>query len=323
MSRPSTPPPNTTNTNTDTNVTVNVNTPANPTVLVNETIAEPGLEIHNQQQLDASSNYTATTTFTSTQPEVYDPNINQHLNELVSVYDDTQNTVILNQIKAYAAEIQCSDFHGKGSIDDYQELFKAASKIANESKQIELDVDIEGFNEFSQAADDLSQLFESFTLRLQNINIINDLTFLTAIANALQKIVKLSNVFGRFKKTILSTTTIQIPKSAHETKVALESVIGNINCAMNYIGHFVDASNNPNLPNANLSAEEQNIIQKAVDTIDNWNLICEQGVSIAMNNNEDIKYITQASNQLKQTTNQLKQLTSTLQNKLYINLNRQ
>jgi hypothetical protein len=184
-------------------------------------------------------------------------------------------------------------------------------------------VDIEGFNEFSQAADDLSQLFESFTLRLQNINIINDLTFLTAIANALQKIVKLSNVFGRFKKTILSTTTIQIPKSAHETKLALESVIGNINCAMNYIGHFVDASNNPDLPNANLSAEEQNIIQKAVNTIDNWNLICEQGVSIAMNNNEDVKYITQASNQLKQTTNQLKQLTSTLQNKLYVNLNRQ
>jgi len=319
MSRPSTPTP--TESNGSNSPTSTSTTPSNSTILVNETIVEPGLEIHNQQQLDASQNYTATTTFTSTQPEVYDPNITQNLNELVSVYDDTQNAAILNQIKVYATEIQCSDFHGKGSIDDYKELFKAASKIANESKQIELDVNIEGFNEFAQAADDLSNLFESFTLRLQNINIINDLTFLTAIANALQKIVNLSNVFGRFKETIISTTTIQIPKSAHETKVVLESVMGNINCAMNYIGHFVDASNNPDLPNASLSTEEQNIIKKAVDTIDNWNLICEQGVSIAMNNNEDIKYITQASSQLKQTTTRLGQLTSTLRAKLYANLN--
>lgn len=319
-SRPSSPTNTNTNSNSNSsnstsNTSVPITDPSN-TVLVNQTIIEPGLEIHNVQVLDASQNYAANTTFESTEPEIYDPNITENLNESVTVYEDTQNTAILNQIKAYAAEIQCSDFHGKGSIDDYQKLFEAASKIANESKQIELDVDIEGFNEFSQAADDLSKLFESFTLRLQNINIINDLTFLTAISTALAKIVHLSNVFGKFKQTILSTTTIQIPASAHETKLVLESVMGNINCAMNYIGHFVDASNNPNLPNAQLSAEEQNIIQKAVDTIDNWNLICDQGVSIAMNNNADIQFITQSSTQLKQTTARLSQYTSTLRNKL-------
>jgi len=47
-----------------------------------------------------------------------------------------------------------------------------------------------------------------------------------------------------------------------------------------------------------------------------WNILCEHGVSIAMSENVDVKYIQQASNELKQTTNNLKSATNNLKSKL-------
>lgn len=291
----------------------------------NQTIIEEGLKIENYINESNDASFVIHTIFTSTEPEIYDPDINQNLKQTI-MYDDVSisNAVILNEIKDYASKINCSDFHGKGTIDDYSELFKAASKIANESKQIQLDVDVEGFDEFSRAADELSNLFESFTLRLQNVNIINDYNFLVSIKNALEKIWNLSEVFGRFKQTILTTTTIHFPKSAHETAVVLQDVMGEIHCAMNYITHFVDPSSSTHsTPEADLSVEEKNIIARAVDTIDNWNIICDQGVTIAMNNNPDIQAVKQYNDDLKATTNTLKEATHKLRMKLnsYMNMN--
>jgi hypothetical protein len=298
--------------------TISTDTSSNTVIdtSMNSIIVEPGLEIRNTMSLNNPDQF-INTTFTSTEPEKYDPNITQNLLvEISSIEDVTnENQMLLNQIKHYATNINCSDFHGKGTIEDYSELFKAASKIANESKQIQLDVDVEGFNEFSQAAEDLSNLFENFTLRLQNINIINDRDFLTSIVHALEKIWKLSETFGRFKSTILSTTTIQFPKTAHETALVLSDVMGEINCAMNYITHFVSPTDQ-SMPQAELSAEEKNIIEKAVDTIENWNTVCEHGISVAMNNNEDVKAIQTYNQNIKISANILRRATSNLRSKL-------
>ena len=151
-------------------------------------------------------------------------------------------------------------------------------------------------------------------MKLQNANIINDLDFLRSISIALSKIWKLSEVFGKFKQTIFSTTTIQFPKSAHETKLVLEGVMDEVNCAMQYITHFVAPTGT--LVDADLSPTEKNIISEAVATIDRWNVICEHGVSIAMDHNNDVEYIKTASNELKNTTVTLRNATSTLRNKL-------
>ena len=294
------------------------NIPTIITYIKDETIVEPGLEIQNKEGLTASGDYVAYTQFDTTNPELYDPQIEEKLLEKVETYDidpTSENALLVSQIKDYASKIQCSDFHGKGTIDDYTELFKAASKIANESKSMSLNIDVEGFDEFSKAADDLSELFTGFIIKLQNVNIINDIEFLRSIKIALHKIWNLSEVFGKFKQTILTTTTIQFPKSAHETKIVLEGVMDEVNCAMRYITHFVTPTSN--VPyDADLSSEEKNIINKAVSTIENWNVICEHGVSIAMENNPDVEFITQASNELKQTTLNLKSATNALKSKL-------
>lgn len=284
------------------------------------TTAGVGYKIVDESGKSADGSEIDRTTFETTQPELYDPQIHQNLEQVIDVYNDlsgsnTQSAVLLDQIKAYAAEIQCSDFHGKGSIDDYTALFTAASKIATESKQMELDVDIEGFNQFAEAADELSALFNGFIIKLQNVNIITDLNFLRSISAALGRIVNLSNTFGRFKQAIFATSAIQLPKSAHETKNVIVGVMDEINCAMQYMNYFVSPEENPNLVNAQLSAAETNIIAKSVQTIENWNTLCEYGVSIAMSDNTDIKLIHQASEQLKQTTISLKGISSKFKTK--------
>ena len=122
-------------------------------------------------------------------------------------------------------------------------------------------------------------------------------------------------MFGKFKETILATATIRVPKSSHDAAILVKSVMSEVNCAMTYVNHFVNPLvGDPD--DANLSAYEQNVIAKAVNTIDNWSVLCDQGVSIAMANNPDIMYISTASNQLKTSASLLVSNTSTLKSKL-------
>jgi flagellin-specific chaperone FliS len=228
---------------------------------------------------------------------------------------DEKTAAIMNQIRGYANEIQCSDFHGKGTIDDYKILFQAASNIANESSQMTLDVDVSGFSEFGQAADQLSALFTSFISKLENVNIINDAAFLQTIATALQKIVNLSNVFGKFKDTIVATSTIRLPKSVVDTQLIMNNVMQEVNCAMNYMTYFVNPADT-SLTAAALSDNDKSVITNAVQTITNWNTLCDQGVTVTMANDVHIKALAQTNVQLKAKTNILQSITSTLQSKL-------
>lgn len=293
----------------------NSNSPNNVTTYTDQTITEPGLVITHNQQGIPDDYLNTISTFNTTDPINHVPQINENLVENITIYDNNSNSeAIVNEIRQYATQIKCEDFHGKGTIDDYTALFQAASQIANDTRQMQLNIDIDGFNEFGQAADELSALFANFTKRLQNINIINDSTFLLAVLNALKKIAHLSDVFGRFKETIIVTSEIKIPKSAHDTKEILENVMEEVNCAMNYINHFVTPDEN--LSNAQLSNDDKNIINKAINTIDNWKILCDQGVSIALNNNTDVSYLKQTNNELKQKTNSLKNATNKLKLKL-------
>jgi flagellin-specific chaperone FliS len=166
--------------------------PTQPTGIVttSQTIIETGLKINNEQTKIPDTNVTTHTTFDTTDPNAA-PQIKEDLTEKIEYnYDDniiTESDNLVNEIRHYAEQIKCQDFHGKGNIDDYAELFKAAAKIANETKQMQLDIDIDGFDDFGKAADELSELFSNFTKRLQNINIINDVSFLQSVLNALKK----------------------------------------------------------------------------------------------------------------------------------------
>jgi len=276
-----------------------------------------GVEIVDTQGQDAMGNEVTNTTF-----HVIDPSnqiqINENLTEIVQIYNDELDPLtlsILDDIKFSASQLNCSDFHGKGTIDDYSAIFTAASKIANESKQMTLDVDVDGFSEFGNAADELSALFTGFITKLKNVNIINDLNFLRTISVALKKIVNLSNVFGQFKQTIVATSTIQLPKSVTDAKNVLVSVMDEVNCAMTYINHFVDASSEAPVE-GNLDQEDIDIINQAATTINNWNTLCEQGVTIAMSNNPDIQYIKQANIDMSKNVNALKTASAKLRHKL-------
>lgn len=255
--------------------------------------------------------------------DTIDPDINVNLGQVVTSYYDnlsnsnSETTRVVNEIKDYASKINCSDFQGKGTIDDYSKIFQAASKIANETKQINLAVDISGFNEFGAAADELAELFNDFIIKLQNVNIIDDIDFLEAVSNALKKIFNLSETFGKFKETILATSRVELPKSSHEARVVVEGVMSEISCAMNYINHFVNPSASAPA-NSDLSATEKGIIDGAVSTIENWSVLCDQNISIAMINNPDIVYMKNASADLHSKTSTLKSNINALKAKLAI-----
>lgn len=278
-----------------------------------------GYNIVTEDGFTTDGSYITQTIFNSDDPS-FNVQITEVLTETFSTYDDDSsmnklNYSLMEQIKSYASEIKCSDFHGKGTIDDYTELFKAASKIANETKQMELNVEIDGFNEFSSAADDLSDLFNGFIIKIQNVNIITDVTFLQSIVNALSKIVNLSKIFKKFKEVVFATSQVQIPKSTHDTAVILNGVMNEINCAVEHIQYFVSPSD-VSLNDAELSQAEKNMISKSVETINTWNILSENGISIAMTNNPDIKFIQQSNQNLKQTSRTLTNATNKLKQKL-------
>ena len=309
---------NTTDASSNTTNTSSNNTNTSTSVdLSNNTVVTSNTTVTNEQKLNDGV-VTTHTTMETTDPSAI-PQITEDLTGQAGEYYDNSTSVetktIVDEIKLYAGQISCSDFHGKGTIEDYTQLFNAAAKIANESKQMQLDVDVDGFNEFGAAADELSALFSNFILRLQNISIIDDKAFLRSVASAMKKIAHLSDVFGRFKETILATSKIQIPKSTNDTRNLVQSVMGEVNCAMNYINYFVNPVDT-SLTAAKLSSDDKKIIDTAVATIDNWNVLCEQGVTIAMSNNNDIQYIKQANDDLKNKTNSIKNATNLLKAKL-------
>jgi len=285
---------------------------------LNQTLNGLGTVVTNQQGTNASgTEITHTTMLTTdvTSDIQVDQNLIGTVQDVVINQNNTVSNALLNEIKEYAGKIQCSDFHGKGTIEDYTVLFESASRIANETKQMQLNIEVEGFTEFGKAADDLSNLFTSFIVKLQTVSIIDDTVFLTSILDALKKIFNLSEVFGRFKKTIMATATIQMPNSAHNAKVVLEGVVDELSCAMNYINYFVSADG-PAPVDSQLNATEQAIINTAVATIDSWNALCEQGVSISLENNPDVQYIKQANANLNAKTAALKTATASLKAKL-------
>jgi len=273
--------------------------------------------VTNHQSLNAQGDVVTESTFTTTNTAIK-VQISEDLKQDVEIYNDEMDPATLslvNTIKVYASQISCESFHGKGTIDDYKSLFEAASTIANESSQMKLDVDVNGFSEFGQAADELAALFTSFITKLENVNIINDGLFLQTVATALQKIVNLSIVFGKFKDTIVATSTIRLPQSVIDTQQVLQGVMTEVNCAMNYMTYFVNPAD-ASLQGAALSENDKSVISNAVQTITNWNALCDQGVNITMANDENIKSIVETNNQLKSKTNVLQSITATLKSKL-------
>lgn len=278
----------------------------------NEFVDGSGVRITNQKGTNSEGD-SVTKTLLDTLDASANLQIAEDLSQVISTYDGP-NGALLTEIRKYASEIQCAKFQGNGTIEDYSELFNAAASIANESKQMQLSIDIDGFNEFANAADQLSSLFTGFILKLQNVNIINDFAFLNSILVALKKIVRLSDTFGEFKEAIVATSLIEIPKSCHETSVILDEVMDEINCAVGMINHFVSPVG-VGPEGSKLDPEERIVIDTAVKTIQQWNILCEQGVSIAMSNNVDIQNIARVNSALKTKTSSLNNAVSILTTK--------
>ena len=143
--------------------------------------------------------------------------------------------------------------------------------ISIETKHMILLTEAKKYNEFEVIADQLNNRINNFILKLQKINIIDDILFLNSVLNSLKKIVYQSDGFENFKET-----------------------------ATNCIDFFV---NSPEIKNEPLNNTEKEMIEIAISTISRWNSIYETDVIILMNNNVDIQNISQLNNNLKYKIN--------------------
>ena len=240
---------------------------------------------------------------------------------------DVSINSIMQEITSYASKIQCTDFQGKGTIDDYTELFTVASQLAKEAKQTSLNINIDGFKDFGNAADELSAVFQSYIMKIENINVIKDTNFLQEILFYLKKIWNLSETFGKFKDTILGTSLIKIPKSLEDTKNVIDGVMTEVDCAMKYIQCFISPESVVDISLCNCGTNELSISEKeqiaaAVNTIKNWNHVYNQDVHYALSSNTDVQFIKEANQIMKNTTNTLKNSTSIFKGKLLVYKNK-
>ena len=278
----------------------------------NKTIVdEDSITYHNKDTIGNEN-----ITFVSTNPDIQ---VNEFLETKILVDNNlsSEKQELINLISSYAKEINCNDFHGKGTIDDYKELFFAANRIVEETKHVKLDVDISGIKEFADTADELSSVFTSYITKLEQISIIDDTEFLKEVERSLYKIVNLSNVFAKFKSTIIATSAITIHKSTIEVSKSLHKVMDEVNCAMNYISNFVEKDISCTDSSFNLEEEDVKTMNKAVNVINNWCDMSKNGVSVAMVNNKDIQDIKTTSEILRNNSVKLKSLTNKLKNKIY------
>jgi hypothetical protein len=230
------------------------------------------------------------------------------ISAIIQIYNDETDpslNIILQEIKTYADNIQNANFQGKGTINDYITLFTTSLKLA---KQNNLIIDISGFQDLGNVADELSAVFQQYILKLQSTNTIYDLAFLTSIASSLEKINNLATIFLNFKQTILQTSIIEIPKSLKDTKIILQNLLPEINNAFLYINHFINPITDISF--ATLSVKDQ------AQILEKWENTCVNDVNIIHSKNIDISFIEQANIIMENTANLLKNSTVVFKGKI-------
>jgi hypothetical protein len=236
--------------------------------------------------------------------------------KIIQKYNDENDpslNEIMKEITNYAENINCTNFQGKGSIDDYAELFTVVSDLSKKNTFI---MDISGFYEFGNAADELANLFKNYTVKLQSIYSINNIEFLKVIAASLQKISNLADVFGKLKETILVTSIVEIPKSLEDTRVILDGIMSEVDCAMKYIHHFISPENDISMCAAcSLSADEKALIASAVSTIQNWD---NKNIQAILSENADIKFIEEANKIITNTAKDMQNASAIFKGKISV-----
>ncbi len=233
-----------------------------------------------------------------------------NLSSDVKVTENTKaNAEILARVVQANSDIQT--FTGKGSLADYEKLFEQVKLVSVENVTAELNVQLDGLEALGVAAEGLSAMFAGVTATLASVRTIDDSNVLKSAAVSLDKIVKLSKVFGEFQETITATSAVEIPKSVQTTGVILAEVSKKVDVAMTYIDYFVNPSEKI-LEGAALNDAQKADIAGATNAIVNWNSLCKDGVSFAMTTNADIQNLRTTDETLMLQAKQLQQAVSSL-----------
>jgi len=178
---------------------------------------------------------------------------------------------ILCEIDGYIDNIRCDKLTGKGSIDDYKNLFQRVFEYSDEltTQKISLDMDMKKLDKFADSAEQLTKTISDLTIRLKSIVAVNDIKFLNDFRDKVQKISKLYETIDEFQTTIIESSELYIPTTLEQINKKLRKITEEIDSSMVYLDNFTGIIGDNIIPkNALISDKMKESAQKTCDSLD-------------------------------------------------------
>lgn len=155
------------------------------------------------------------------------PNGNTYIftGNTIDISSNSQSMEVLEQICDSLTKINCSDFHGIGQFSDYQNLYI----LANSLSQMNLDLSTNNLANIAIKANQISELLNSFRIKLETVLNLVTIQDLVVIRNSLCAILMMMETIENF------TCRIE-----HHFRIRNEWMAATLSNTMNYVSYHLN-----------------------------------------------------------------------------------
>lgn len=206
--------------------------------------------------------------------------------------EDSKSLVL--EIQKLQEKIKCSRFQGKGTMDDYANVFKKIQQYfaAVGDSNVEITIDTENLDNFAEQAKIFSEMFEEILIKFNKVSSVDDSVVLKKIRDDMVTITKMYENIDKFKAIVTGTSSLQIPQTIIDCTEVLNNINSDIACSLSYINYFVDSSapmNELQLQRSQLSGDDKKALEFFENSIQVWIDMVNNDGTVAMSTNAYVK----------------------------------
>ena len=148
-------------------------------------------------------------------------------NPITDVSSKSSNTLqILEEIKFIVGRIKCENFHGIGTLDDYEELIRLSQMV----KGLEIDIDLTSLQSITEKADGIKQVFETLRTTLPTVLNLISVENLMIIRDAFCSILKMLDTIENFSLVIRNQYVIRNECMVKKISKTVDKVYKHLDC---------------------------------------------------------------------------------------------
>lgn len=219
--------------------------------------------------------------------------ITQDLTAATSDIDISEEAqAVLKDIESYSEDIKAENFAGKGSLEDYQELFQKVCKYSQDLKDtnIDLTIDMDKLSDFAESAKALTGFIGSLTLSLRRVVTVSDITFLKDFKEKIYNISLLYKTIGDFQTTIIATANLKVPGSVSKILALLQKITSQINNTMTYMDYFTGIISKEEVDkSAYLTDDSRAALNRAISALDTWKALADAQTSTSLSTDKTVQ----------------------------------